>query len=155
MKPPSKKRRYPVASFGPEIMAALVKGSTERVVLKFPTNAAATQFQHRVHTLRSMMREENHPNTALVARARCSRVWGAKLADLHPNDSEMKQYENDHRGQRCCHLVIQPNDIQFAAILKEAGVEVAPPEIIDPPVDTGALNEMIVPSDPYKEFKEP
>lgn len=147
--PPKKKRRYPVSSFGPEVMAALIKGSQEKVILKF-TNAdgksamtKAIYLQHRIHTLRAMMREENHEHAELVTRARTSRMWGAKVGEAHAPD---------HKGEKYVELHIYPNDSQFASIFAEAGVEL--PEIKIEPSEEGktALEEFTLP-DPYKDFK--
>lgn len=133
-KPPStlpKAPRYPVSSFGPELMAVLLKGANEVICLKFPNLNKATYFQHRIHTLRSSMRKEGHPLAELVSRAKFKRVWGAKLYE-HYKDEKYKEFLEDHKGARCCHIIVQPNDIEFGDILTEAGVEVPKPKIPDP-----------------------
>lgn len=143
MTKPPRIRRYPVSSFGPEIMAALVKGSKERIVLQFPNQAAAITFQHRIHTLRSSMRKEDHPACELVSRARASRVYGKKLGP---------EYADDPDGKRACHLVIQPNDLQFADVVKAAGVEIDPPKVDVTEEGAAALAPFMAP-DPYADFK--
>jgi hypothetical protein len=147
--PNKRRRRYPVASFGPEMMAALKKGAVETVTLKFPNLKAATFFHHRIHTLRAAMREENHPDAELVARARAMKVWGAKLG---------KDYETDFKGEKACHVVIQPNDAQFADVMKEAGVEVPQVVVALTPAEGEALKVLENPepppsADPYADFK--
>lgn len=137
-KKPSRKRRYPVSSFGPELMAALKKGAVEKVELKFPSMKAAIFFQHRIHTLRSMMREENHPDAELVSRARTARHWDAA---------------NDPKGEKGCSLIIQPNDIQFRSIVEAAGVSVEVPLLPLTTEESLALDPHLSPSDPYKDFK--
>lgn len=140
-----KKRRYPVSSFGPELMAALKKGAVETVTLKFPNLKTATFFHHRLHTLRAAMRDEGHPDAQLVSRARAVKLWGTKLG---------KEYEDDHQGNRACHVVIQPNDAQFNEALKEAGIEVETPQLPLTPVETEALKSLEIPTlDPYADFK--
>src|SRR5262245_18500354 len=113
---PSKRRgRYPVSSFGPEMMAALKEGAVDRVVLKFPNLKTATFFHHSLHTLRAAMRAENHPDAELVSRARASKIWGARLGE---------GFADDFKGEKGCNVVIQPNDAQFGEAPQEAGVEV-------------------------------
>lgn len=146
--PAKRKRRYPVSSFGPEMMAALKKGAVEKLVLKFPNLKAATFFHHRLHTLRSAMREEQHPDAELVSRARASKVWGAKLGE---------EYANDFKGLKACHIVIEPNDAQFNAVLAEAGVTVEAPQVALTQTEQAALAPLEVAppvaGDPYADFK--
>lgn len=148
--PAKKKRRYPVSSFGPAMMAALKKGAVEKVVLKFPNLKSATFFHHRLHLLRAAMREENHSESALVSRARATKEWGEKLGPA---------FADDVRGLRACHIVIQPNDDQFNSVLEEAGIDVKPPQIKLNETEEEALAPLInepgetLPMDPYANFK--
>lgn len=151
--PTKKTRRYPVSSFGPEIMAALIKGSNEKVILKFRkdgTRSAMTQaiyLQHRIHTLRAMMRTEGHDSSELVSRARTSRVWGEKVDHTHKDDVKGEQYVELH---------IYPNDSQFESVFKEAGVDVPEVKVDLAPDQEAALEELTSDpafADPYKDFK--
>lgn len=66
------KRAYPVSSYGPELMAALVKANREPVTLDFPNRRIAAKFQLRINQLRAAMRGENHPDYPFAARVVCS-----------------------------------------------------------------------------------
>jgi hypothetical protein len=77
------------------------------------------------------MAREKHPNFALVTRARTSRHW-----------------DTTHGKDTNCVLVIQPNDIQFADLIKKAGVEVDDEHVRDLLDD--AIVPLIAPGEPTK-----
>ena len=127
------KSRYPVSSFGPELLATLLKGSVERVEIPCPSMRVMMALQMRIQMLRGAMARENHEQYALVTRARTSRTWDK---------------EKDPKGDRTSVLVIQPNDSQFTDLIKKAGVDVTTTHrdlLEDQPAPTG------VPADPSTE----
>lgn len=101
--------RFPVASFGPELLALLIAGAEKRVEVPIKTFQLLTRFQQRIHMLRSAMGREKHPNYELVQRARTSRMWDTE-------ESTGRKYN--------FRLIVEPNDSQFAAAISEAGVTV-------------------------------
>ena len=120
MKPRTK---TPIESFGPEALAALVKGAREEVRLQ-TTYRAAVHFRQRLNTLRTRMREENHELYPIVARTRIDIRWGrdADLPDVAENRSK--------RGVRTpvdpnteVLLILAPHDAGLAEALKKAGIE--------------------------------
>jgi hypothetical protein len=132
--------RYPVSSFGPELMAILVKGSRERVEIPCEDQRTMQYLQMRLQMLRGAMGRERHPQYSLVTRARTSRTW----------DSNVGKDAN-------CVLVVQPNDAQFSAAIKRAGITVTQhernllDEVIDSPMT--ATEDELDPVDPYAKFK--
>lgn len=125
------KTKYPIESFGPELMAALLKGGREPVLIPFEGplgKKTAHNFQRRIHTLRRRMREENHPQYMVATRARVSLFWGEKAAELDPKRFE--SLREDYDGKRGAVIVIRPHDTEFASILNKAGIEVDGVQII-------------------------
>lgn len=158
---PTKKKRYPVSSFGPELMAVLLKGATESFTLKFPNNNKATFFQHRIHTLRAAMRNEGHELAEAVSRTRFKRVWGPRLA-AHLGSEAGKPFENDHKGEKGSYILVQPADSEFKDVLDEAGVKVEAPKIDTADLPAAAAAELLgveiqenTPAffDPYADYK--
>lgn len=156
---PPRVRRYPVASFGPELMAVLLKGATEPITLKFPNNKQATFFQHRIHTLRASMRIEGHAMAEAVSRTRFRRIWGERLYEhLKGSNPELAEtFKNDHKGEKAAYILVQPTDAEFKTILEEAGVKIETPAIDVP--DVPGLEGVEVETntspfiDPYKDYK--
>ena len=137
-----KASRYPVTSFGPELMAILLKGAREKVSIPCPDQRFMKHLQMRLQMLRGAMAREKHPQYNLVTRARTTRQWSPLGKDLE------------------CVLVVQPNDAQFTDALRAAGVSVTsndedllrhpeplPSPSLDPVVDDEPT------SDPYARFK--
>ena len=81
---PAKKTRTPpaVTSFGPEIMAALLRGAKERFDIPMPYREAV-KFSMRIHSLRHAMRHESHEQVAVVSRTKIRVLWGER-ADFAP-----------------------------------------------------------------------
>jgi len=131
-----KASRYPVSSFGPELLAILLKGARERVEIPCPDQRYMKYLQMRLQMLRGAMARESHPQYGLVTRARTTRQWD------HTVDKDTD-----------CVLIVQPNDAQFSDALRAAGITVsdATQDLLAPdllpdvePVD----------SNPYAKFKE-
>lgn len=139
-----KASRYPVSSFGPELLEVLIAGAQRRVEIPFPDQRTMKHFQMRIHMLRGAMSRENHAQYSLATRARTSRSW---------NREKGKDVE--------CVLTIQPNDSQFGDILTRAGITPsqntrdiltetpAPPTPHDPSIEPA-----VTPTDPYERFKQ-
>lgn len=108
--------RYPVASFGPELMAALVKGAETRIEIHLETAREMQWLQQRIHMLRGAMGKEKHPNYTLAQRARTSRQWDEPEGT--PRTGKPTKSARNFR------LVIEPNDVQFKSALEAAGVKI-------------------------------
>lgn len=118
------KTKYPIESFGPELMAALKQGGLTRVVIPFVGDKGKTMahsFQRRIHTLRQRMREEEHIDYMITTRAMCSIFWGERAVGQHPCAETWKE---DYNGNKGAIIVIKPRDSEFSDILNEAGVKV-------------------------------
>lgn len=126
MRPRSK---LPIESFGPELMAALIHGSTKEFRFPLPFNDAV-KFRRRVHQLRSRMREEKHEKAMLVERARVSILLGKDAG--FETDPEYQRISNGGRvprdRQAPALIVIKPYDVEFNAALKAAGVDIDLPD---------------------------
>ena len=138
--------RYPLASFGPELMELLLKGARERVEVPCPDHRTMAFLQMRIQMLRGAMARESHPQYPLAARARTSRTW---------------DFEGNNKNKNCI-LVIQPNDYQFRDIL--AGIGIAPqphtedllrdePPPSTPPDPTVEPSTEPLSDNPYERFK--
>jgi len=152
--------RYPVASFGPELLAVLLKGATERVEIPCPDGKTLMALQQRIHMLRGAMGREKHPEYSLAQRARTSRMWdeleGTPRNTGHPT-----------RAAKNFRLIIQPNDVQFKELIEAAGVKVEAhmTDLLDQPAEkstpkdpsTSPATEPPTPDltgkDPYAQFK--
>ena len=100
--------RYPVSSFGPELMALLIKGSREEVKVPCESRQQMRALQQRIHMLRGAMAREKHNLYSVVTRARTSQNWQIDEAT----------------GKPCSFaLFVRPQDSQFADILNKAGVK--------------------------------
>lgn len=140
--------RYPLASFGPELMEILLKGARERVEIPCPDHRTMAFLQMRIQMMRGAMARENHPQYSIAARARTARTW---------------DFESKDKNKKCV-LVIQPNDYQFRDILAGAGIvpqphtedllidAPPPPTPADPTVEPSPEPQTDIPS-PYDRFK--
>jgi hypothetical protein len=131
------KTKYPIESFGPQLMQALIRGGREKVVIPFPGENGdgkrkAHSFQRRIHTLRSRMRQEEHPDYMIATRAKVSIMWGEKATEYgHP------EWKDDDQGQRGALIVIRPQDSEFEDELAKMVVSdldevLAPAPVIQP-----------------------
>lgn len=117
--------KYPLESFGPELMAALLKGGLERIVIPFfgpEGKKKAHNFQRRIHTMRRRMADVQHPNYMVATRARVSLFWGESAYKIDPK--QFLDFKEDYNGHRGAVIVIQPHDMEFRDVLTKAGVEV-------------------------------
>jgi hypothetical protein len=101
---PKRRRRWTLESFPPEMLEVLLRGALEEVRLEFETAQLATRFQQRIHTLRSILKEEGHESWKQAYRARTSRPasGGGSI------------------------LIISPHDSEFLPTLRRAGIETLP-----------------------------
>lgn len=106
---PKNPSRYPVSSFGPELMALLIEGSKKEVRVPCPDRKFMRALQQRIHMLRGAMAREQHPQYVTVTRARTSQAW--------------KINERDGQAFDFC-LYVRPQDSQYLDALTKAGVKV-------------------------------
>lgn len=92
-KPRKPKSKIPVSSFGPELLAALIRGAAEPFTVVCPTSAIATKLVHRLYTLRKRMREEHHPQANLAQRCKITNQIGGRHTEVirfAPHDYEYR-----------------------------------------------------------------
>jgi hypothetical protein len=116
--------RYPVSSFGPELMALLIKASRERVEVPCQSMAQMKALQQRIHNLRGAMNRERHPQYVIATRVHTSCTWDH---DAFPV-TKKRQFPKDATG---CKLVLYPRDSQFAGILEAAGIKAEDVQAVD------------------------
>ena len=138
--------RYPVSSFGPELMALLLKASRERVEVPCESMTQMKALQMRIHSLRGQMNRERHPNYALVTRVHTSCTWDF---DKFPS-TRKKQFPKDATN---CKLVLYPKDSQFTSILEAAGIHAEDIKNVEGLLDDQAPPS--TPSDPTTQPAEP
>lgn len=117
-------RKYPIESFGPEIMGALQKGAREEFSIALPSYRDAVRFQQRIHMLRKAMREANHPLYPVAARVHISLSWG-KLGGF-PIEVETTTIGKGNRVPvdrgTPTRVTLKPRDSEFQAALLQGGV---------------------------------
>ena len=153
--------RYPVSSFGPELMELLIQGSTREVRVPCESMKQMKFLQMRIQTLRGAMAKEKHPQYAIATRARVSCTWDFE----HFPSTKNQRFPPHAKG---CVLIIRPQDSQFTSILAAAGIEVSkaatdvlrddllPSTPSDPslqPSEPPADDSTDAPSSPYERFK--
>lgn len=110
-----KRNPLPVSSFGPEILAALIKGTQEVVKVEFKNAKIARRFQLRLQQLRGAMKREEHPLADLSQRATTSLLWGERAG---------VEYKSDTKGSSYACVIIRPRDTEFVSAINKAGVRV-------------------------------
>jgi hypothetical protein len=130
----SPKTKFPIESFGPELMQALLEGGRRRLVIKFEEGnrigwRRAHKFRQRIHMLRQRMRQEGHPDYMLATRARASLFWGPRAVE----EGAPAHWKEDHNGHLGAWLVIKPQDSEFADALAKSGIGAAGVEQPKPP----------------------
>lgn len=113
----------PLESFGPQLLAALARGSRETLTLDFPSYSAAVHFTIRINLLRKRMQLDKHELYPVVARARISYDWGSR-AGYAPLSDKVERMRRDRRpdGNPPTKVTIRPQDEQFNEVLTRAGV---------------------------------
>lgn len=117
LKPPKTKAPRPVESFGPEILAALLRGATEPLTLDM-SYKMGIRFRLRIHQLREAMRRQAHEKYELVARVRVSIEW----PDGTALEKQGRYWVPRDRNTKC-RITLKPNDAEFAAALSAAGID--------------------------------
>lgn len=133
-----KMSRYTVSSFGPELMAVLLKGAREKIEIPCPDQRTMKFIQMRLQMLRGAMFRERHPQYEIVTRARTSRTWKSGNKDED------------------CVLVVAPNDSQFAKLIHDAGVAVTQHDrdILDDVGVPDAVDTTPSHQNPYEKWKK-
>ena len=116
-KPIIAKPQRPVTSFGPEILSALLQGATGQLKLSM-SYKTGVRFRLRIHQLREAMRNTGHEKYELCARVRVSIAW----PDGTPTEKQGRHVIPIDRNTLCT-VTLQPNDTEFAGILRDAGVD--------------------------------
>jgi hypothetical protein len=133
--------KYPIESFGPEIMAALLRGSRERVDIPLETYRKGAGLQRRIHHLRKLMRDQNHPQANIVSRTRTSLLWGRR-AGYEDVEEKINSNGVHYPTDRSCPVILRlaPFDSEFTDALTKAGISL--PEIGEPPTAPPAQEEV-------------
>lgn len=117
IKKPRAKAPRPIESFGPEILAALLRGANEGLEFSAPYSTAV-RFRLRIHQLREAMRKSGHEKYSLVARVRVSVKW----SDDEPIEKQGQHNVPTNRAAKVL-VSLRPNDEEFGSLLKSAGVD--------------------------------
>lgn len=110
---------FPVSSFGPELMALLLKGAHEPVELRLSWRRA-NYLRKRLNHLRSQMRKENHQAYELAARA--------KVRVIVPPGTETRRtisgnsIPKDHEAMTI--VRVSPQDEEWTELIRAAGVDI-------------------------------
>lgn len=116
-------RKSPISAFGPELMAALLRGGRERLEIPFPTYREGHSFQARIYSLRQRMKESNHPMSDLAQRARVMLLFGEKAGFPPIEIRKTRRHVIQPADKNVpCLVVIQPQDMQFRGALEAAGI---------------------------------
>jgi hypothetical protein len=116
--------KSPLESFGPEILAALVKASKEEITIELPSVREAWRFQQRIHQLRKRMRDSSHEQYPLAARVKVQILWGEK-AGYEKVEEKMNSkglwlpVDTSVRAK----VRLSPRDQEFRDALNAAGVK--------------------------------
>ncbi len=108
----------PIESYGPELMAALLKGAVSTFTMEMSFQRAV-RFRQRIYQLRFAMEAQGHPKYNLVSRVRTTIRW--------PEGTELVpcgHYFSPKDRTVTCQITISPNDSEFADDLRRAGVTV-------------------------------
>lgn len=142
--------RFPIESFGPELMTLLLKGGREQVILR-GTYRKLSNFRTRIGLLRTQMILQKHKMYPVASRAGFLLLWGKRAGEFLASrnepvpagflsDPSFKTKKNYNRypidRDVPALLVVQPRDLQFRSLLEDAGITSA--EIGSTPTLTGA-----------------
>lgn len=141
--------KLPLESFGPEILAALIKASKETIDVELPTVREAWRFQQRIHQLRRRMRDTRHEQYPLAARVKVQILWGDK-AGYDKVEEKMNSkglwlpIDTSVRAK----VRLSPRDQEFQEALKKAGVQMedlknADAVLLDLPEPSGTTHSAI------------
>lgn len=126
----------PIESFGPELLALLLRGGLERVELVCPSYNFAVRLQQRINSLRAEMRRALHPQYSIAARVKVAILWGPRAAEQTQRNKDVdfglpEEIANKRNARRPREgegyktlLVLEPHDIQFRSVINAAGITV-------------------------------
>jgi hypothetical protein len=100
----------PLNSFAPELKQAWVKAATETVAIRLPTREAATSLRHRLYKLRVALAEAQDPL-----------YESAQFATIRIGANDDGTYM----------VILEPADSLYKEALREAGVSLEPPPLLD------------------------
>lgn len=133
----------PVSSFGPELLALLVRGAKDVVTIPCPTYRQGRRLQMRLHMLRKQLQREKHAFWEEAYRVHTSLKYKCIRDDP-------KRPMKDEPAV----LTLRPKDSEFAELLSQAGVQ-APRLAHDPLAEfTPESEESLIPPFPTI-FEEP
>lgn len=115
-----------IESFDPRMLQLLIRGARERIDIPFLGQGGKTKahtFQREIHTLRSRMRHEHHPDVSIVARVRTRLLWGSKAVDEGLGEAHWRE---DHPGALGAYLIVEPISKQFDDIFKSIDLGALP-----------------------------
>lgn len=108
-----------VESFGPEMMAVLLKGANDGLKVSMPYHKAI-RFRQRLYQLRHAMQVESHPQYHIVARVRATITWDEGVIQTLRN---MKQVPRPIDRKAPVTVEVTPLDSEFTSMLKDAGLD--------------------------------
>lgn len=112
----------PIASFGPQLFAALIQGAKAEVRVPLPYKLAVRLVQ-RLHQLRTVMRKTNHEHYLVASQASISLEIPPSV-DCRVTSKKVRIPRDPNVGVA---VVISPADSLFSVALDKAGV--APPTL--------------------------
>ena len=116
--------RYPIESFGPELLQLLIKGGSEVVWIGPLPWYRCFALQARLNTLRSKMRKSQHPAYPVAARAKVSILWGKRAGLGDEPELKTSRIAKPLDREWPCKIRVQPQDFDFRADIEAAGVKI-------------------------------
>lgn len=113
------RRPRPLDTFGNELMSTLLTAGTRPVVFKLPYRQAV-RFRHRIHDLRTAMREAQHPQLHLAQRVSVRVSWDPNLTEETRNQ---KGVPRPRDPSALVTVTVAVRDSEFTEVLKKAGVD--------------------------------
>jgi len=126
-----------VESFGPELLAALLKASTGRYTVHLPFNHAV-RFRQRLYSLRNALRLAKHEKYSLVSRVRITLTWNPESPTRKAGDHTVPLNTSEP-----CEVELMPNDTEFSSALADAGVSLWLDDLSRERLTSGGLAAMI------------
>lgn len=108
-----------VESFGPEMMAVLLRGATDGIKIELPYHRAI-RFRQRLYQLRHAMAVEGHPKYGLVSRVRAAITWDETSIQTVRNSKQVPR-PTDRRATVT--VEVMPLDHEFTQALRDAGLD--------------------------------
>lgn len=112
--------KLPVASYGPYLLAALIKGSKEELVIELPSWREAWHLMQRMYSLRRRAEEQKHEAAPLIVKAKMRITWDE---ERYPAYLGAQRYKRPRDTSAPAKLHIYPRDENFTSAFQSAGVE--------------------------------